>query len=104
MQVRLGPRATVGRRLVHRHDVWGGEAEVLVVCAGDPQKCRRQVPSFAVVQLIDRCDMPARVDVHLIRPSSGIWHEGGNRLLGEDDAWPILLCLELVAVQASAWW
>ena len=61
-----------------------------------------QVPTLALVQVTYRGNVPARVDVHLIRPSRGIRHERGHGFLGKDDARSILLCLELVAVQAPA--
>src|SRR5476651_479169 len=38
VQVGLGPRLTVGRRLVHRHHVRRGEAEKLVVGTSDAQQ------------------------------------------------------------------
>src|SRR6266566_4096323 len=75
MEVGLRPLASVGGRLVHGHHVRRREAEVAVICAGRAEHGLRQVFSLAGVEIGDGGDMPARVDVHLIRPASRPRHE-----------------------------
>src|SRR6266566_2604136 len=86
MEVGLRPLASVGGRLVHGHHVRRREAEVAVICAGRAEHGLRQVFSLAGVEIGDGGDMPARVDVHLIRPASRPRHERHDRPCPEDDA------------------
>src|SRR6266568_2501017 len=102
MEVGLRPLAFVGGRLVHGHHVRRREAEVAVIRAGRAEQGLRQVFSLAGVEIGYGGDMPARVDVHLIRPSSRPRHERHDRPCPEDDAGSRCLGSELAAVEALA--
>ena len=82
--------------------MWRIEPEVAVVVAAHPEQDVGKRPALPVVEVGQRSEVAAGIEVDLIGPAGGARNEGEHPRLAEQTALACRLALDLIAVQAPS--